>query len=1001
MAAAVHKVLGRRGSGSGTLTSSNGRPYDLPNNTWACSRQQQASVRDFAAKHRRMNSLNVERMSLSESARARLDSKGKATAGFMDSGCDSPGGHSVGVESYRGAIPEGGCASTPVGSPSASSQRMSSSNSFVAPAVAMAWSKTDDSPVNKSLSGQDVQYMSTLHTKASSGSVDALTVKSSVVHRFSSMSSSLRKKAAPRARTVTKTRTFQMTMVLALLIALFLPDIWVLLNRPDNTDLDVILTCVFILFNVEICVQSIGQFRTYCGTFFFWMDCLGSASLVLDISYLGLIPQTRTNQGSSSEAVITRAARMAKLGARAGRLTRLVKLLRFLPGVRNLTGAEQLGAAKVISGQLTLALSMRVSCLILIIVMAFPLFGIVSYPEDDWSMESWIQILELTALHDPEWFAQQLTEFTASYDDLNYWPYRLTVRPNVVVSSAVLAALPLPHSRGSPERSMNTLTFEGESLVCDFNFEEPAKMDSIMNILMLFLVVVLMVGFSLLLSGSVATIVVVPLENLLTKVQLMASSIFSSVNDMVNAQDADDLDSEAKLTDTQDDEVEVGGFFEETATLERVVRKLATLGEIAAAKNGACLDVDMDALKETDRAVIHSFSGVQERVSYSDEEMFDELQHEEMGFRQRQMLESAGLSMDFISSWNLNPLELDKARCHAAVVFFVGQHNHGVNFDSVSMSHFLEAAEVGYIKHCSYHSWFHAVDVTHFVYRALLRLRGEQLFSQLERFALLVAATCHDLGHPGWNNSFLIETAHELALRYNDKSPLENMHCAKLFELAGRPKTSIFGLLVKQHFSDVRKTVIQAILHTDNTHHSKMVRDVQVLYEMNSDVLNDLRLACSEHAAAFPTKEAAECYRKPDTKTMLLNFILHFADLSNSMKPFRICRIWAWKVLDEFFAQGDEEKRLGLPVQALNDRDKVNRPFSQVGFIEFLVSPLLHAAVRVLPPLHDHVDQLLTNVTTWNQVWLAETKPPPSEAEQQTLAERVNKLQLKFADVRV
>lgn len=40
-------------------------------------------------------------------------------------------------------------------------------------------------------------------------------------------------------------------------------------------------------------------------------------------------------------------------------------------------------------------------------------------------------------------------------------------------------------------------------------------------------------------------------------------------------------------------------------------------------------------------------------------------------------------------------------------------------------------------------------------------------------------------------------------------------------------------------------------------------------------------------------------------------------------------------------AAGDEEKRLGVPVGMLNDRDVVNIPGSQHGFINFLVAPLV------------------------------------------------------------
>jgi len=47
--------------------------------------------------------------------------------------------------------------------------------------------------------------------------------------------------------------------------------------------------------------------------------------------------------------------------------------------------------------------------------------------------------------------------------------------------------------------------------------------------------------------------------------------------------------------------------------------------------------------------------------------------------------------------------------------------------------------------------------------------------------------------------------------------------------------------------------------------------------------------------------------------TTWFGLFLHLADVSNSSKPFDICRAWAWRVLDEFFAQGDAEKELGLP----------------------------------------------------------------------------------------
>ena len=46
---------------------------------------------------------------------------------------------------------------------------------------------------------------------------------------------------------------------------------------------------------------------------------------------------------------------------------------------------------------------------------------------------------------------------------------------------------------------------------------------------------------------------------------------------------------------------------------------------------------------------------------------------------------------------------------------------------------------------------------------------------------MLTAALCHDMGHEGHNNGFLVASSSPLALLYNDTSVLENMHVALAF----------------------------------------------------------------------------------------------------------------------------------------------------------------------------------------------------------------------------
>lgn len=548
-------------------------------------------------------------------------------------------------------------------------------------------------------------------------------------------------------------------------------------------------------------------------------------------------------------------------------------------------------------------------------------------------------------------------------------------------------------------RPVDSVRYQTKSLVCDFNFRAATQMTSLMNLILMMFIMLLMVGFSLVLSNSVSAIVLRPLEKILMQVRQMTSKIFQSVTNMATqmeeGEDGEDEDSSFSETDHPSNV-----FGSETLLLEKVLQKLSVLSEITINNNG--LDAEtMAGLNEGDRAVIQGYGGEQGQQDSERKQTMEDTDQEvdqvELLAAQCAMIEGAGLSLDLLNSWNINPLELDRARNRAAMTYFLGPHNHGIKFDPIVMGQFLEVAEAGYTKSVPYHNWFHAVDVTHGVYRFLQICNAETYLSNYERYALLVSAACHDVGHPGLNNVFLVESTHELALMYNDKSPLENLHCSRLFEFVSQPKCNIFASLTTHHFQEVRKCCIETILHTDLVHHFPMIKDVQMLYEVNSDVLGN-RAGSQEDT--FPGKEAGEVLRSLETRRLLAKYILHLADISNCMKPFRICRLWSQKVLQEFFSQGDKELEAGLPVQALNDREKVNKALSQINFVEFLISPLIFAGIRVLPPTRPLAKQMLQNTKSWHQLWLTETTPPPGDSELTATAERVSKLEKRYEESR-
>ena len=70
-----------------------------------------------------------------------------------------------------------------------------------------------------------------------------------------------------------------------------------------------------------------------------------------------------------------------------------------------------------------------------------------------------------------------------------------------------------------------------------------------------------------------------------------------------------------------------------------------------------------------------------------------------------------------------------------------------------------------------------------------------------------------------------------------------------------------------------------------------------------------------------------------------MDLIIHACDISNPTKPYEIYNIWANKVMNEFYLQGDKEKNLGIPVSFLCDRNTTSIPQGQIGFIEGVVFP--------------------------------------------------------------
>ncbi|KAF2207886.1 hypothetical protein CERZMDRAFT_50123, partial [Cercospora zeae-maydis SCOH1-5] len=276
-----------------------------------------------------------------------------------------------------------------------------------------------------------------------------------------------------------------------------------------------------------------------------------------------------------------------------------------------------------------------------------------------------------------------------------------------------------------------------------------------------------------------------------------------------------------------------------------------------------------------------------------------------------------------------------------------------------------------------YHNWRHAVDVTQslFVFLCDVRLCSapvrdasqqrehvgpnavESLLTPTEALILLVSAVGHDVGHPGVNNAFLVASNHQLAHLYNDKSVLENYHCAAYSQLLRRHWPQLSGIA---HF---RSNMISTILATDMQRHFEYM-----------GYLGDLKQKLGKSDPGLADWSDRD---KSHTKELIMALLLKAADISNVARPFDISAQWAKILMHEFARQGELEVELEIPTCLFggppDEHDLLAAAQSQKGFMNLFGFPLFKGISEVMPNISCTLAELQNNKEVWERRIVDET----------------------------
>ncbi|KAK7912432.1 hypothetical protein WMY93_012643 [Mugilogobius chulae] len=297
-----------------------------------------------------------------------------------------------------------------------------------------------------------------------------------------------------------------------------------------------------------------------------------------------------------------------------------------------------------------------------------------------------------------------------------------------------------------------------------------------------------------------------------------------------------------------------------------------------------------------------------------------------------------------------------------------------LNCPEATLRSWLQVIEANYHSTNSYHNSSHAADVLHATAYFLCKERVKQSLDPIDEVAALIAATVHDVDHPGRTNSFLCNAGSELAILYNDTAVLESHHAALAFQITTRDdKCNIFKNIERNEYRTLRQAIIDMVLATEMTKHFEHVNKF-----VNS--INKPLAALEENGGNNDEEAVKSVLTSPENRILVKRMLIKCADISNPCRPQELCIEWAGRISEEYFAQTDEEKRQGLPVvMPVFDRNTCSIPKSQISFIDYFITDMFDAwdAFADLPNLMQHLDNNFKYWKGLDERKLHSLRPPP------------------------
>ena len=216
-----------------------------------------------------------------------------------------------------------------------------------------------------------------------------------------------------------------------------------------------------------------------------------------------------------------------------------------------------------------------------------------------------------------------------------------------------------------------------------------------------------------------------------------------------------------------------------------------------------------------------------------------------------------------------------------------------------------------------------AVKSAHFIFYAIMSTELGEMLSYIEKFALIIAALCHNIGHNDENEGDQMRIA--LSILFRNQAPLEVYHCEQTVALITKEDSCIIDHLTSNERNNFFQILFDIILGTDPAKHFSLIQSAICLVRP----LNLFNKNVSSH------------------RFTLMKLLIKASDVYESFQSL----------------EKAAESNTSILNPILSKRNRLNN----IGFALFISRPIMSILVDILPLIKPYLDSIEKSINQWKE----------------------------------